>query len=274
MSGPAVAAPTVRGFGLVSGWGRGLGALPAQARAAAGARGVIAADPPRPAGEQFRRTPREGLLALTAVQEALADAAIPGAALAGNRTALVYTTAAAYAASNRAFIEATGTAALEFPYTAPSAVPAGVAIELGITGPYVIFLGGGTATLLALWHAATLLAGRQCDRALVLAVETFAECADLWARGRWCANPPQVEAAACVLLEPGAGALTYAVSFAGRAGDPAGGVGIRRRLGETLACAPLAELGAARAAERPLELSLTAAWHGAGATLHWSEASP
>jgi hypothetical protein len=55
-------------------------------------------------------------------------------AIAGERTALLYVTAAAYGASNRAFIERRG-GVVHFAYTAP-AVLAEVAIEFGVVGPY------------------------------------------------------------------------------------------------------------------------------------------
>jgi len=178
---------------------------------------------------------------VVAVEDALKEAGFPRALLAGNGTALLYATASAYGASNRAFIEGAGATTLHFPYTAPSAVPAEVAIEFGITGPYVIFLGGAPATLSALWYAATLLASSACDRALVLAVETFDECADLYARGRWLVGRPLVEAAGCALLEPGAGALSYSEGRSRRPARTAAG-GVQRRLGEAFACTPLVEL--------------------------------
>jgi beta-ketoacyl synthase-like protein len=269
-----VAAPTVLATGLISGWGRGLDVLPEDARVAAGGRDVITVEPPSAAGDRFRRATRECLLALAAVEEALLEAGTPRAALRGDRTALIYVTASAYAAANRAFIEARGATALHFPYTAPSAVPAEVAIEFGITGPYVTLLGGPPAALSALWYAATLLASSQCDRALVLAVETFRECADLFARGRWLVGRPLVESAACAVLGPGAGELTYSEHRVGRAGRlPA--TPVARRLGEAFACVPLAELGAARAAAPgPLNVLLTGAWRGARAALRWTEARP
>lgn len=269
-----VAAPTVLATGLISGWGRGLDVLPKDARVASGGRGIMTADPPSVTADRFRRATRECLLAVSAVEEALQDVGAPRTALRGSRTALLYVTASAYAASNRAFIEGRGATALHFPYTAPSTVPAEVAIEFGITGPYVTLLGGATAALSALWYAGTLLASSQCDRALVLGVETFSECADLFARGRWLVGRPLVESAACAVLEPGAGELTYSEHRAGRAAFLAT-TPIARRLGEAFACVPLVELGAARAAgSGPLNLLLTGAWRGAHAALRWIEARP
>ncbi len=267
----SVAAPRVRATGLLSGWGRGLGALPEDARAAAAGRAIVSAGRPVRAGDRFRRATRECLLAVAAVEEALQEAGLPQSLLAGHRTALLYATASAYAASNRAFIEGAGATALHFPYTAPSAVPAEVAIEFGITGPYVSFLGGAPAALLALWYAATLLASSACDRALVLTVETFDECADLYARGRWLVGRPLVEAAACVLLEPGAGSLSYSEGRSRRSARTAAG-GIEPRLGAAFACAPLVELGMARAAGAgPLDLRLRGVWRGSEAVLRWVE---
>src|SRR3989442_14426871 len=74
--------------------------------------------------------------------------------------------------------------AMHLPNTAPSAVPAEVTIEYGLRGPYVTLVGGAAVTLEALAWAARLMAEDACERALVLAVETFAECADLFARDR------------------------------------------------------------------------------------------
>jgi len=145
---------------------------------------------------------------------------------------------------------------LHFPYTAPSAVPAEVAIEYGLTGGYVILVGGARATIDAIWQAARLLAARRCRRALVLAVETFAECEDLWARGRWAARGPLVEAAACALLE-GDGHVGY-----GPADGPAPLETLAvRRAGEILACAPLVAAALAREAGQP-EARLTGEWRG------------
>jgi 3-oxoacyl-[acyl-carrier-protein] synthase III len=139
-------------------------------------------------------------MGVDAVEALLEDGALARADIAGPDTALVYVTAAAYGASNRAFVEGGG-GALHFPYTAPSAVPAEVAIEYGLHGPYAVLIGGAATTIDALDHAATLLARGMCARALVLAVETFAECETLFARGRWLLERPLVEAAAAVLLE-------------------------------------------------------------------------
>ena len=60
-----------------------------------------------------------------------------------------------------------------------------VLLEFGLTGAYLIFVGGATTTVEALAQAAGLLGRGECARALVLAVETFRECQDLHARGRW-----------------------------------------------------------------------------------------
>lgn len=235
----------VTAAGLVTGWGAGVAALPADARRAAAGRAVVAASVPRPEGERFRRTTRECLLGVAAVGALLEDGGLAPADVRGRGTALVYVTAAAYGASNRLFIDAAAApgGAIHFPYTAPSAVPAEVTIEFGLTGPYVILLGGRETTLEALRSAERLLVRGSCARALVLAVETFEECADLWARGRWTCGRPLTEAAACVLLEP---------AGAGRPGpEPRCAAGLealaRRRVGETLACGPLIALALARA---------------------------
>jgi hypothetical protein len=312
----------LRAVGLVSGWGAGVAALPANAPAAAEGRRVLPM--PRPAldGERFRRATRECLLGVAAVEAMLAEGGLTRDAIRGADTALLYVTAAAYGASNRLFIGAGGASTartegglaetrrgsasatpdglaetrrgsasatpgglaetrrgsasatpdglaetrrgsasatpgtLHFPYTAPSAVPAEVAIEYGLTGGYVILVGGARATIDAIWQAARLLAARRCRRALVLAVETFAECEDLWARGRWAARGPLVEAAACALLE-GDGHVGY-----GPADGPAPLETLAvRRAGEILACVPLVAAALAREAGQP-EARLTGEWRG------------
>lgn len=289
MTGTAVA-----GVGLVTGWGAGVSALPADARAAAAGRRVVALPSPPPAGDRFRRATRECLLGVAAVEALLGDAGLAREDIRGSGTALVYVTAGAYGAANRAFVVAgtadnrsvvAGTArpqviegglrekrggsvassTLHFPYTAPSAVPGEVAIEFGLTGAYEILIGGAAATIDALWRATELLAGGRCARALVLAVETFAECEDLYARGRWLVRPPLVESAACALLMPGRLAATYAPAAAPSPLETLA----RARTGETLACAPLIALALARAAGEAGRVSLTGEWRGrrAGLTL-------
>ena len=252
--------------GLLTGWGDGVAALPRDARQAAAGRRTIPAVAPALDGERFRRATRECVLGVAAVQATLAQASLGRADIAGAETALIYVTAAAYGASNRAFIGAAatreGAGALDFPYTAPSAVAAEVAIEFGLTGPFVILIGGGTATIEALWQAECLLADGMARRALVLAVETFAECADLYARARWLAGSPLVEAAVCALLHPGPPALTVRPA----AGASALEGEVRRRAGETFACGPLIGLALARETGDD-SWSLTGQWRGRRATL-------
>jgi hypothetical protein len=279
------------GIGLLTGWGAGAAALPADARDAADGRRVIPLAAPPLDRERFRRATRECLLGIAAVEAMLADAGLAAGAIRGADTALVYATAAAYGASNRLFIGA-GAASpdrtvggpspmrsgsvgaggaspdrtvggpspmrsgIYFPYTAPSAVPAEVAIEYGLQGGYVILVGGATAGVEALWQAATLLAAGRCERALVLAVETFAECEDLWARGRWAARGPLVEAAACALLT-GDGDVRYSAATTAAPLETLAD----RRAGETLSCGPLVGLALARErGER--EARLTGHWRG------------
>ena len=144
MRGAAVA-----GVGLLTGWGEGAAALPADARAAARGRRVVTLARPALAGERFRRATRECLLGVAAVEALLRDTGLARATLRGSDTALLYVTAGGYGASNVEFAAGeTGTGgALHFPYTAPSAVPGEVAIEFGLTGAYSILIGGATATL-------------------------------------------------------------------------------------------------------------------------------
>jgi hypothetical protein len=157
------------------------------------------------------------------VGAALADAGLDRAALAGPRTGMLYASATAYAAANRAFLEDEGSTTLHFPYTAPSAVPGEVTIEFGIRGPYVNLMGGAPAALAALWYAARWLADGLADRVLVLAVEAIQEVRDLFGSARRLYRRPLVEGAACVLLEPGAeGELRWAATaLPGRRADAA-----------------------------------------------------
>ncbi|MBI4635915.1 MAG: hypothetical protein HY727_06145 [Candidatus Rokubacteria bacterium] len=256
----------VEGVGLLTGWGDGVESLPASARRAAGDRRVLPLARPDLAGDRFRRATRECLLGVAAVGALLRRAGLDAAAIRGSSTALVYVTAGAYGPSNRAFIEArAGGQSLHFPYTAPSAVPAEVAIEFGLTGGYLILIGGGATTIDALWQATTLVQTGACARALVLAVEVFEECESLWTRGRWLLGRPLVEAAACALLGPGESRVTY---------GPARGPSelersARARAGQTLACEPL--IGLALARERgQRSLTLTGEWRGRRATLEWN----
>jgi len=258
-------APAIRAVGFLSGWGPGAAAVPADAAAAAAGRAVVALGAPAFTHERFRRSRRETLLGVAAVGAMLEDAGVGAEAIAGERTALLFVTAAAYAASNREFIEARS-GGMYFPYTAAAAVPAEAAIEFELRGPYEILIGGATATMRAVARAAALLEAGACDRALVLAVEIFEECADLFARARTRLARPLVEAAGCLWLEPGEGALT----FEQRRGERREAGGARRRLGEMLACEPVAVLALARdggAAEPP---SVQGAWRGESARLAWS----
>ena len=237
--------------------------------------GFLAADPPAPgdagsirtlprphrAGDRFRRTTRECLLALAAMDAMLEDGNAGREAIAGEGTALLYVTAAAYGASNREFIERRG-GVMHFAYTAPAVVPAEVAIEFGITGAYGILLGGAPATLRAIEHGARLLQAGRCARALVLVVEVFEECAELYARHRAFGRGPLVETAACLWLEPGAGELRF---HSTRGVDP--GPAARE---ERFAGGPLADLRAWRDRARAGTVELSGRWRGERARLRWN----
>ena len=258
-------APAIRGVGLLSGWGRGAAAVPADAARAAAGRAVLKLEWPALDPERFRRSRRECLMGVAAVSAALDDAGVGPAAVAGERTALLFTTAAAYAASNREFLEARG-GSVYFPYTAVAAVPAEVAIEFAVTGPYELLVGGPTATMRAIARGGELLESGVCDRALVLAVEIFEECADLFERARGRLARPLVEAAGCLWLEPGEGTFRFDQHRAGRSETSAA----RRRLGEMLACEPLAALALAREAGHEGPLRVDGAWRGETARLVWN----
>jgi hypothetical protein len=247
--------------GLLTGWGEGVAALPLDARVAAGGRAVIPVVPPALDGERFRRATRECLLGVAAVHAVLREARREPEAIAGAETALIFVTAAGYGSSNVEFVGAgaarpvhgeggraqdrrgaAGT--LRFPYTAPPALPAEVAIEFGLTGAYVILIGGAPATVDALWQAGRMVAEGRCQRALVLAVETFAECEALWRRARWTLPGPLVESAACALLVPGDAVPRYQAVGAAGGQERA----VETRAGRTLACAPLVAAALAREA--------------------------
>lgn len=257
--------PFVRGLGLLTGWGPGVAALPADARAAAAGRSIVSLGRLAREGEAWRRTTREGLIGVSAVEAALDDAGATPEAIAGERTALIYVTAAAYGSSNRRFIEGRG-GSIHFAETAPAVVPAEVAIAFKLSGPYAIFIGGPPATLRGIANAASLLESGACDRALVLAVEIFDECADLYARAPRLSAAPLVEAAACLWLEPGRGALHIEPSSAPRGRDEAA-----RRIGETFTVGPLAALALWRTGGGEGTLELTARWRRESARLVWTD---
>src|SRR5215471_5634229 len=191
----------VRGWDLLTGWGRGLLSLPAQAHGAVPGQRILPVATPHLASERLRRATRECLLAVAAAEAALEHAHMTHEEIAGPGTALIFASASAYAAANWTFVTGDTETALHFPYTAPSAVPGEVTIQFGMTGPYLTLLSGANAGIEALWQAVTLLTTTQCDRAIVLGVETFQECAELYAAGRWLLGTPLTEVAACLILE-------------------------------------------------------------------------
>jgi 3-oxoacyl-(acyl-carrier-protein) synthase len=273
----------VEGVAVLTGWGQGIQALPADASRAAAGRAVIPLARPALEGERFRRATRECLLGVAAVDALLRENHISREAVKGSATALIYVTGGAYGASNHAWVAAdtarpaepddrpserrrgavSGT--LHFPYTAPSVMSGEVAIEFGLTGPYGILIGGAAAAIDGLWQATLLLEAGRCERALVLAVETFEDCAELYARARWLVKRPLVEAAACVLLTPGALRTRY---DAPRAASPLE-ARVRARAGETLAGAPLVALALAREDGATGPIGVTGEWRGRRAGLYW-----
>ena len=204
-------------FSVTSGWGSGLGAIPADARAQAAGRRLLPIVTPAAQDDRLRRASRECLLAIDRVEQLRRQRGLDRDVLAGPGTAVVYASASAYAAANWSFLHADASVAAFFPYTAPSMVPGEVTIAYQMTGPFVSFLSGANAGLEALWHAVTLLAQGQCERALVLGVETFAECEALFTAGRWLLSPPLVETALCWLIEPHA--KLSAFGYAAGGGD-------------------------------------------------------
>jgi 3-oxoacyl-(acyl-carrier-protein) synthase len=278
----AVSGTTLAGVAVLTGWGPGIEALPADAARAAAGRTVIALGRPALEGERFRRATRECLLGVAAVDALLREQGISRDVVKGSSTALIYVTGGAYGASNHAWVAAdtarpaeaddrgerrrspvSGT--LHFPYTAPSVMSGEVAIEFGLTGPYGILIGGAAATIDGLWQATVLLEAGRCERALVLAVETFQDCAELYARGRWLVERPLVEAAACALLTPGGLRTRYDAPRAPSALETRA----RARAGQTVACAPLIALALAREAVATGPIGVTGEWRGRRAGLNW-----
>jgi len=307
VSRPQDGGVAVRGWGLLTGWGTGLQSLPTHAVAAAQGQRLLPVTTPKFESERLRRATRECLLGVAAVEAALDNSHLARYEVAGARTALVYASASSYAAANWTFLTSEAENALHFPYTAPSAVPAEVTIEFGITGPYLTLLSGANAGLEALWQATTLLTTAQCDRVLVLGVETFQECAELYMTGRWLLGTPLLEAAACLILERHASlaevcyhaacgihglhrfaegereraiAGIYLCTPTARAGHAAGQYLqaqwpekplslVHERLGICLACAPLIALMLAVTAGQPEDVLFISQWWDAWAMVRW-----
>ena len=81
-----MSAPAIRGLSVLSG------------QQASSAPQILALPRPDRPGDRFRRATRECLLALAAVDAMLEDGKASREAIAGERTALLYVTAAAYGA--------------------------------------------------------------------------------------------------------------------------------------------------------------------------------
>ena len=152
-----------------------------------------------------------------------------------------------------------------------------------------------------------LLTTAQCDRALVLGVETFQECAELYTTGRWLLGTPLLEAAACLVLErhPSLAAVRYRAErgtrglarlVAGERREPWRAcisapqrrmpgrwrantckrngrtmslVLLHERLGICLACAPLIALMLAVTAGQPEDVLLISQWWDAWTMVRW-----
>src|SRR5262249_27708399 len=97
-------APAVKGWGLLTGWGRGLPSLPLEVHSAAPGQRILPVATPRLTSERLRRATRECLLGVAAVEAALEHAQLSHEEVAGPRTALVFASASAYAAANWTFL--------------------------------------------------------------------------------------------------------------------------------------------------------------------------
>lgn len=191
----------VRGWGVLTPWGQGLACIPATVSRAEAEQRILPIATPQITSERLRRATRACLLGVAAVTAALEQSQLAPQDIAGPRTGLLFASASAYAAANWTFLSGDAANALHFPYTAPSAVPGEVSIQFGITGPYLTLLSGANAGIEALWQASLLLETAQCERVLVLGVETFQECAALYSAGRWLLGTPLTEVAVCLILE-------------------------------------------------------------------------
>jgi len=107
------------------------------------------------------------------------------------------------------------------------------------------------------------LEAHACDHAIVLAVEVFAECADVFARVRRAPSVPLVETAACLWLDRGHGTIIFERRRGGMGGD-------RARIGEMLSCEPLATLALARETGGEGPVAVAGTWRGETARLEWS----
>src|SRR5262245_39036424 len=121
---------TVEAVAVLTGWGHGVEALPAEAARASAGRAVIPLGRPALEGERFRRATRECLLGVAAVDALLRENQISRETIRGSATALIYVTGGAYGASNHAWVAAdaargsvSGTRAS--PYPAPKCLPGG-----------------------------------------------------------------------------------------------------------------------------------------------------
>ncbi len=86
---------TVEAVAVLTGWGHGIRALPADAARAAAGRAVIPLFRPVLEGERFRRATRECLLGVAAVDALLRESNIARDMIRGSATALIYVTGAA-----------------------------------------------------------------------------------------------------------------------------------------------------------------------------------
>src|SRR5437763_3850316 len=96
----------VEAVSVLTGWGQGIQALPADATRAAAGRAVIPLGRPALEGERFRRATRECLLGVAAVDALLREHRISREVITGSATALIYVTGGAYGASNHAWVVA------------------------------------------------------------------------------------------------------------------------------------------------------------------------
>ena len=261
----------MRGLGVLSGWGRGAAALPEDARGRGGGTpGGFPRPPRRATATAWRRTTREGLLAVAAVEAALDDAGARPAAIAGERTALVYVTAAAYGASNRRFIEGRG-GSIRFAETAPgrrarrgghrarrvaAPTPSSSAVRPRRSGPSSMRRSCSSparATARWCWPSRSSRNARTSTRARRSIDRPAA------GRGRRPASGSS----------PGA-ARSVSSPARGGAGPTAA---LRRRLGETFSVEPLAALDFWRRSATRGTLELAARWRGRSTRLVWTGAS-
>jgi 3-oxoacyl-[acyl-carrier-protein] synthase II len=188
---------------------------------------------PAPAAERLPRVERLSQLALEAAADALAQAGLGTPAASRDRTGVVLGTAFGCFLTNAAHAGRLcergpqGVSPRLFAATVSNAAAGEVAIAFGLAGPGVTLTAGAASGLVALGHAADLLAAGRAEAVLAGGLDATGETLAAWvAAGGLDAGRPLAEAAALLVLESRAtarergapvraGLLGHAAGFAG-----------------------------------------------------------